>query len=461
MTVDTACSSSLVALHLAAQSLRSGECDLALAGGATVMATSRHVRGVLTAARAGRRRPLQGLLGGRRRHRLGRGRGRAAGGAAVRRPAPRAPGAGGGARFSAVNQDGASQRSDRAQRSLPAARDPRRRWPTPGSPPRTWTWSRRTAPGTRLGDPIEAAGPAGDVRPGRRRTAVVAGFVEVEHRPHPGGRRGRRRHQDGHGDAARRAAAHPARRRALAHIDWSPGTVRLLTAGTRLAARRNAPRRAGVSSFGISGTNAHLILEEAPAAEESTEEPVTCLPVVPWAVSARDEQALRDQLRPTDRTRRGPARHRSVPGHHPGRPRTPRRRPAPRPRRHRGGVGGPYGVDVHGTGQPAPGMGRESVRGVPGVRRGAGRGVRAARRRTLLRTAPARGAVRRGSGGRAPATRSRRCSPCKSRWWSCCGPGAYARSCCWGTRWARSPPHMRPACSNSPMPYGWWRRGRG
>ena len=107
-----------------------------------------HLRRVQPAARPRRRRPLQGVRRRRRRHRLGRGRRRAARGAALRRPPQRAPGARRGPRLR--RQPGRRlQRPDRAQRPLPAAGHPRRRWPTPGSPPPTSTPSRRTAPAPR------------------------------------------------------------------------------------------------------------------------------------------------------------------------------------------------------------------------------------------------------------------------------------------------------------------------
>ncbi|MFD3604984.1 SDR family NAD(P)-dependent oxidoreductase, partial [Streptomyces sp. NPDC058656] len=80
------------------------------------------------------------------------------------------------------------------------------------------------------------------------------------------------------------------------HVDWTAGAVELLTQAQPWQ-HIGHPRRAGISSFGISGTNAHLILEEAPQAErpEQTKQTAPALPLVPWLLSARTEPALRAQ----------------------------------------------------------------------------------------------------------------------------------------------------------------------
>ncbi|WP_344341180.1 ketoacyl-synthetase C-terminal extension domain-containing protein, partial [Streptomyces rhizosphaericus] len=82
------------------------------------------------------------------------------------------------------------------------------------------------------------------------------------------------------------------------HVDWSAGAVELLTDAVEWPETGRA-RRAGVSSFGISGTNAHVILEQAPTVSPDTEPPnqprVLTSSVVPWAVSGRSEPALRAQ----------------------------------------------------------------------------------------------------------------------------------------------------------------------
>ncbi|WP_432108531.1 ketoacyl-synthetase C-terminal extension domain-containing protein, partial [Streptomyces sp. AA1529] len=77
------------------------------------------------------------------------------------------------------------------------------------------------------------------------------------------------------------------------YVDWSSGGVRLLDRARAWPEVGRLPR-AGVSSFGISGTNAHLILEQAPAAvEPASRRDVP--PVVPWVLSARCADALRGQ----------------------------------------------------------------------------------------------------------------------------------------------------------------------
>src|SRR5204863_10203845 len=75
------------------------------------------------------------------------------------------------------------------------------------------------------------------------------------------------------------------------HVDWSAGDVQLLTESQPWESGER-PRRAGVSSFGISGTNAHVIVEEAPSTADSRQSTVDSPGPVPWVLSARSEAAL-------------------------------------------------------------------------------------------------------------------------------------------------------------------------
>ncbi|MHA7962404.1 type I polyketide synthase, partial [Streptomyces sp. L500] len=85
------------------------------------------------------------------------------------------------------------------------------------------------------------------------------------------------------------------------HVDWTAGAVELLTE-EREWPEAGRPRRAGISSFGISGTNAHVIIEQpqdeqegVPAQQQAPQEPVKSLPAIPWTLSGRTPAALRDQ----------------------------------------------------------------------------------------------------------------------------------------------------------------------